>query len=439
MKISLFLLNFFLVCFENIMAAYLSSCFFRRRYKKGVYVFSVCVLVGLSNLIFALWGSAPGIKLLFGITLHTVWICVIFQANIVTALFTSVLLLSFWGIVDNLFLMCISFFSGNCADLFFSSPYGYYLMCFGAKTVELIGITILGVFSRRQFQPHMLRWTEWLRTLFFPFAALLISMELLHMFYRSPDLASELSLCACILLFADVMSVFLLDHLEKQQIAIRDNVILQQDLKTERESVSAWVTAYREERKRSHDFQNQLSVLRGLVEENASSEQFLQYLDSLLNIKLPATRYIDTNRPVADVLLSQKSAIAKNKGISFQMQLDDLSAFPLSDDELVVVLANLLDNAIEACERIPEEKSRYILIKIQCAPDVTYLHIENPTVEPVTIKNNQVVASRKKTTAHGFGLQNVATILGRHQALFVLNYQEADNVFCFSAQLLANQ
>lgn len=439
MKISLFLLNFFLVCFENIMAAYLSGCFFQRRYKKGIYVFSVCVLVGLSNLFFALWGSSSAVKLVFGITLHTIWICIIFQSNIVTALFTSVLLLSFWGIVDNLFLMCISFFSGNQAELFFTSPYAYYLMCFGAKTVELIGITALGKFSKQHFQPHMLSWAEWLRTLFFPFAALLISMELLHMFYISPDLANELSLCACILLFADVMSVFLLDHLEKQQVAIRDNVILQQNLKAEKESISTWVAAYREERKRSHDFQNQLSILRGLVEENAPSEQFLQYLDSLLNIKLPATRYIDTNRPVADVLLSQKSVIARNKGISFQMQLDDLSAFPLSDDELVVVLANLLDNAIEACELIPEEQRRYILIKIQCRPDVTYLHIENPTVESVTIKKNQVVASRKKTNAHGFGLQNVATILGRHQALFVLNYQEADGVFSFSAQILADQ
>lgn len=51
------------------------------------------------------------------------------------------------------------------------------------------------------------------------------------------------------------MSIFLLDHLEKQQIAIRNNVILEQDLKIERESISSWVSAYREERKRSHDFQ----------------------------------------------------------------------------------------------------------------------------------------------------------------------------------------
>ena len=431
----LILFNFLLVCFESIMAAYLSDCFFERRYSRTAFVLATCILAGLSNLIFAVWGSTPIIKLIFGITLHAIWICVVFRTNIVKAVFTAALLLSFWVIVDNLLLMCISLFSGNNSTSVWTSPYAYYLMCFGAKIIELLAIAILGVFSKRKFQPYTLSWTEWLRTLFFPLTALFVSLELLHIYYKSPESASELSICACILLLADVMSIFLLDHLEKQQIAIRNSAIWEQDLKIERESISSWVSAYREERKQSHDFQNQLSVLRGLVEEHAEPEQFLKYLDSLLNIKLPATRYIDTNRPVADVVLSQKSAIAINKDISFQMQLDDLSQFPLPDDELVVVLSNLLDNAIEACELISNKDLRYILIKIQYSPAVTYLHVENSTATPVTIKNNHIV-SHKKVTGHGYGLQNIRTILERHQSLYTLSYQEDDMIFCFSAQIL---
>lgn len=434
----LLFLNFFLICFESIMAAYLGRCFFQKRYGSAVYVLAVCVLTGLSNLFFFFFGSIPIVKFIFGICLHAVWISIVFQVNIIKSVFTSLLLLSYWIIVDSLFIMCISSFGGNDTNLIFASPYAYYLMCFGGKALELLGIVILSAFAKKHFQIWTMSWMEWLRILFFPLSTLLISIELTHMFFMAPNLAKELSLCAGILLLADVMSVFLLDHMEKQQLAIRDRAILQQDLKTERESISAWVTAYREERKRSHDFQNQLSVLRGMVAERVSDETFLQYIDSLLNVKLPATRYINTNRPVADVLLSQKAAIAKSKHISFQMHLDDLSDFPLPDDELVVVLANLLDNAIEACELISDARQRYILIKIQCKPDVTYLHIENPTAEPVTIKGNRVITSRKDSASHGFGLQNVATILRMHQALYTLTYQEADSVFCFSAQILTD-
>lgn len=432
----LVLLNSFLISFESVMAAYLGGCFFGRKCSRAVYILSVCLLAGFSILIILLFGDILVVKMMLAITLHTVWIRMVFQPNWAKALFTAFLLLSYWTIVDNLFLMGISWIAGSHGDFVFQSPYAYYLMCFAAKAFELIGIAILRLYTKKRFQTYLTGWTDWLRTLFFPVATLLASIELLHMFYLAPELARELAMTSCVLLIADAMSIFLLDHMEKQQIAIRDNVILQQDLKNERESISAWVAAYREERKRSHDFQNQLSVLRGMVAEHVSDETFLQYIDSLLNVKLPATRYINTNRPVADVLLSQKAAIAKNKGISFQMQLDDLSMFPLTDDELVVVLANLLDNAIEACERLPADKSKQILIKIQCKPEVTYLYIENATAEPVAVKNNRVVISRKNSNAHGFGLQNVATILDMHHVIYSLSYQEDARKFCFSAQLL---
>ena len=122
------------------MAAYLSDCFFERRYSRTAFVLATC------NLIFAVWGSTPIIKLIFGITLHAIWICVVFRTNIVKAVFTAALLLSFWVIVDNLLLMCISLFSGNNSTSVWTSPYAYYLMCFGAKIIELLAIAILGVF-----------------------------------------------------------------------------------------------------------------------------------------------------------------------------------------------------------------------------------------------------------------------------------------------------
>ena len=434
----LIFLNLFLIGFESIMTAYLANCFFSRRYNRWIYALAIFILFTCSSLyILSPLGDNTILRMLTGIVLHTVWISIVFRVNVIKAAFTSLLLMSFWGTADNLVLLCASIIIGD-STLFSESPYAYYLMCFCAKGLELLGITVLGAFIRHRFMSQMSYWSDWLRTIFFPASVLLISTVLFHMFFQAPGLELELVLCAGILLLADMMSVFLLEYLEKQQVAIRNNAILQQNLKTERESIASWITAYKEERKRSHEFQNQLSVLRGMAEEQAPANQFIQYLDSLLNTELPATRYINTNRPVADVLLSQKAAIAKDKNISFQMQLDNLSNFPLSDDELVVVLANLLDNAIEACELIHTNLSRYILIKIQCKPTVTYLYIENPTSEPVTIKNNCVVASRKNTFSHGFGLQNVSTILKKHQAIYSIDYRPDEHIFCFSAQLTSN-
>lgn len=430
------LLNYILICFECIMASYLGGCFFKRRFYRVAHILAVLTLFILCIVYLEIFGNNIILKLAIGIILHTVWIKVVFDTSIIKALFLSIFLMSFWYIFDSLCMIGVSALIKIDYRLLSNAPFAYFLLCFGIKIFELFGLIVICTLVKHHAQIWSLSWLDWIRILFFPISSLFISCELVLMYYKSPGLAGQLALCSCILLFADVMSVLLLEHLENQQLAIRDNAILQQDLKNEHESINAWVEAYREERKRSHDFQNQLSVLRGMVDEKSLPEQFLKYLDRLLNVELPKTRYINTNRPVADVLLSQKAAIAKNKNITFQSYLDDLSRFPLSDDELVVVLANLLDNAIAATEQIPDISLRRILIRVQCAPEVSYLYIENTTSETVDIKNNRVVIRRGEYSGHGFGIQNVTTILDRRQALYAFEYHPCDAIFSFSAQLM---
>jgi hypothetical protein len=434
--VAAFLLNSMLICLESIMIGYLGNSFFQRTCSTITYATAIGLLGLLECISIYLLEDIFVLRLLLSIFLSALWVCIIFRTGIITALFSTFLFVSYATIIDSLFLMTASLLAGERSALIYDSPFSYYLLCYGAKALELVGIVVLSAFVRHCFEAQSMRWTDWLRTLFFPIATLVLALELVHIFYMVPNMADTLALCACVLLLADILSIYLLDHLEKQQIAIRNNAILQQNLKNERDSIASWVTAYQEERKRSHDFQNQLSVLRGMVATNTVAPEFLEYLDSLLNVKLPATRYINTNRPVADVLLSQKAAVAKSKEIQMQLQLDDLSKFYLPDEEMVVVLANLLDNAIEACEKITVSERRCILVKIQCNKEASYLYIENATATPVQIKNNHVVKQQKSSIEHGFGLQNVSSILERRGALYDLCYQEAEAMFCFSAQLL---
>ena len=46
-------------------------------------------------------------------------------------------------------------------------------------------------------------------------------------------------------------------------------------------------------------------------------------------------------------------------------------------DELIVYLANLLDNAVEACEAVTEEENRFIRIYIDTLQNQLYISIMN--------------------------------------------------------------
>ena len=106
----------------------------------------------------------------------------------------------------------------------------------------------------------------------------------------------------------------------------------------------------------THDFQNQLSIIYGLAECEAPHGELLPYIQTVMKDSMSTSLIVKTGRLVVDVLLSQKYHIAQSKGVHFLFQLDDLTCFGLKDEHLVVVLSNLVDNAIEACEKITDDK-----------------------------------------------------------------------------------
>lgn len=438
MHATLVFLNTLLIAFESIMAIMLTNSLFKRRYTGGKYRLLVLVFLVAHPLFLYFWGDNIFVKLTISGLLLILWTKVTFRSDLVKCIFESILLMSYWAIVDNLFLLSSVSLAHQNLELLLENPYAYYMLCFSAKIIEFFGVILLCFWIKTHLRAQAASWVDWLRSLFFPCASLLISRFLLRILYIEPKASQSLLLCTIILLFANVMSIFLLDYMEKHQLAIRDNAILRQNLKTERDGIAAWMDAYKEQRKQSHDFQNQLSVLRGMIENNTSRSDFAQYLDRLLTIELPATLYINTHRPVADVLFSQKSSIAKNKNIEFSTQLDDLSNFPLPDDALVVVLSNLLDNAINAADKTPDGKRRYILVKMRVGEEDSYLYVENSTGKPVQIIENRVIGVEPSSLEHGYGLQNIAAMLNRHNAIYAIDYREDDGAFCFSAQVFSD-
>ena len=141
-----------------------------------------------------------------------------------------------------------------------------------------------------------------------------------------------------------------------------------------------------------------------------------------------------TGRNVVDILLTQKYSAAIKNQISFQMQLGDLSTFPLSDEELIVVLSNLLDNAFNACMAVSSFDERKVLLKMRTKEAAGFLYLENRTAHDIEILDNKIVAPKNKSIEHGYGLKNVTAILENINALYVFDYNSQKHLFSFSAQ-----
>lgn len=430
----LILSNHLLVALEIIVLMFFATVFFQKRLSRIQFWASISLLI-LGNIITLIfWDKIFWLKVFVLVTLDALWLKSAYIDTFIQSVGIAIGFYSFVNVWDVIVLLLLSTVSKRSVSSYMENPVEYYLICYGMKCFELLFVVMIGLLAKKRFHFRNAQWQDWLRTMLFPLTTALCSVIFFHIYESEPSVGFGLLLCEFILLLFDVVAIWILDYLDRQQIAIQDNIILRRSIKQEKESMEALVEAYSEQRKKTHDFQNQLSIIYGLALQEVPNGKVVQYVRSLLKKETIPILVTKTGRNVVDILLTQKHSVAVKNEIDFQFQLDDLSGFPLSDEDLIVVLSNLIDNALNACKEIPDSRNRTILLKMRTTEVAGFLYLENSTARDVEIRDNRIVLRETGSLEHGYGLKNVMAVLDCMDALYVFDYRQSEHLLSFSAQ-----
>ncbi len=205
-------------------------------------------------------------------------------------------------------------------------------------------------------------------------------------------------------------------------------LLLRQHMEMQQESMAALEQNYRLQRKSTHEFEHHIQVLRDLL-ERGETETAYNYLTQLKRNRSIHVMSVSSHHPVVDVILNQKHQTARQNEIKMQIQVSDLSAVQIPSDALVVLLTNLLDNAIEACRRIDGYREIFCTIVYD---EGLYISIRN-TSGPVSIVDGKIPTSKQNSLSHGYGLLSVRYVLDELGAEYNLGYE--DGWFYFSAEI----
>ena len=93
--------------------------------------------------------------------------------------------------------------------------------------------------------------------------------------------------------------------------------------------------------------------------------------------------------------------------------------------DLVRVFTNILDNAIEANEKLGKDTKRYIKLSSKAEGNYLYIKAENPSV--VTDNSGEFRTNKKKKKLHGYGLIILNDIAKSYDGTFSVENQ--DNIF----------
>lgn len=158
-------------------------------------------------------------------------------------------------------------------------------------------------------------------------------------------------------------------------------------------------------------------------------EEAKNYIHTIQGQQTTRIFCVNSHHPIIDAVLNHKYQTAKENGIDVQIRVNDLSGVSIKTDQLVVLLSNLLDNAIEGCCRVEGERSLYCSM---VASDVLLLSVRN-TSQPVKIWNNAIETSKESKINHGYGLSQVRSILDQLHAEYAFDYQ--DGWFTFATEI----
>ena len=112
-------------------------------------------------------------------------------------------------------------------------------------------------------------------------------------------------------------------------------------------------SSFEQQKRFLHDYKNQLGCVQGLLADG-KTEEAGSYIAGLSEA-FKSGDYVNTNHPAVNVVLNRKYADALEKKITITMSVNDLSGLTMKEEEIVTLLVNLLDNAMEACEKLDEQ------------------------------------------------------------------------------------
>lgn len=269
-------------------------------------------------------------------------------------------------------------------------------------------------------------WKWWLPLLFIPFGSLGLVLLLTRSVVSGATDENVLLITSAFLAFVNILIMALVDWMERNARFREEALALSARVNAQAQNIEALSAAYAAQRKITHDFNTHLQTLAGLL-KNGPSGAASDYVQALQQSQTERIFMVNTHNAAVDALLNQKALAAQKKQIDIRFEVNDLSGLQIKSVDLSVIIGNLLDNAIEASEKLPVTQ-REIVVKA-LLDESLFLSIRN-RCNPVKAVQGNFPTTKPEPWLHGFGLANVKFIVKKYTSQYVLEYDKGWFLFC---------
>lgn len=394
----------------------------RKLWSTWWYIIGVSILTGLlaivNNILLYRLGNMVGM-ILSAILVSMIFYSATWKKRVMVPLLTWVLFAALEMIVLNLMIILLN----TTVNVVINTPDLLVLGIIASKTIGLA--FCYGMRVRSHVGLFELGRSYWILFVFL-FTSSAMASFLIFWMLRELN-RPQYHLIAAISIISLYTSTFLVLYLYersmRQSQIIHNQERLKQQMYSQIKHMDEMILSQNKIKAMRHDMNSHLIALKRYFDRGDISDG-KKYISRLIDQFQNTTFIVNTGNNALDAIVSAKRSLAENKGIKFQTKIQIQEKVFMDPADISIIFGNALDNAIEACERLHNNKEKRIELVLQQDANTLFCRITNTAVEKAEHVSG---TSKADKINHGFGLSNIRKALEKYDS--TVSIENCDGMF----------
>lgn len=372
------------------------------------------------------------IKMLLMVLIIILAMWFLYEISLVKTLILVFFVQSIVTITDYIVIMILAKIYGDITTLGgASSLIGRFIIILSRLILFAILIVISRISSKKRNNVTAdMSNKEWIQFLIFPIFTICAVMLMVNSVMKSyhSDIVPVYYIIAIGLIVLNLVVFHLISEILEHSRKMKEAQILRQQSIGQVGLYNSMRENYNIQRQRTHEYKNQIVCMDMLMKKKDYSklEDYIGNISDGLDAQLDM---VDTNNDVVNAILNAKYYEAIKNDVLFVLKINDLSDIKVSDEDIVTILSNLLDNAIEAAKQCDVGK-RTVKIKLLSEDDVLTIAVSNTyKTEPMLTEDGYIRTTKNNKEEHGWGIRNIVATLEKYDAEYIIDYKNGEFVF----------
>ena len=195
---------------------------------------------------------------------------------------------------------------------------------------------------------------------------------------------------------------------ENKLLLLKNEMLIESE-KRNQEMFDLW-------KKSIHDYKHNIIALQEWTKDG-DLIKIKEFLDDEFHLVDNKLINYNTGNSILDSILASKQTIAEARGVKYFANVIIDKKIDIEDRDLVCLMGNLLDNAIESAE---QTEKPFVNIVINLKQDILLIKINNSYCDE-NIGNNK---NKKEDYFHGLGVKSIKDIVKKYKGNYEQNYGE---------------